>query len=69
MAHPDVTFIADLDVLKDDSTIKVRVINLWNLFSFYNNDELFSIELILIDEQVSIKLTLYIIYTLKYNMI
>nr|KAJ0203100.1 hypothetical protein LSAT_V11C500262820 [Lactuca sativa] len=32
MAHPHVTFIADLDVLKDDSTIKVRVINLWNLF-------------------------------------
>lgn len=69
MTHPDVTFIANLDVLKDDSTIKVKVINLWNLFSFYNNAELFSIELILIDEQVSIKLTLYIIYTLKYNMI
>ncbi|CAI9288259.1 unnamed protein product [Lactuca saligna] len=51
MAHPNVTLIADLDVLKDDSTIKVKVINLWNLFSFYNNDELFSIELILIDEQ------------------
>ncbi|CAI9301811.1 unnamed protein product [Lactuca saligna] len=51
MAQPNVTLIADLDVLKDDSTIKVKVINLWNLFSFYNNDELFSIELILIDEQ------------------
>nr|KAJ0193496.1 hypothetical protein LSAT_V11C800439910 [Lactuca sativa] len=51
MAQPDVTLISDLDVLKDDSTIKVRVINLWNLFSFYNKDELFSIELILIDEQ------------------
>nr|KAJ0222232.1 hypothetical protein LSAT_V11C200053830 [Lactuca sativa] len=50
MAHPNVTFIVDLDVLKD-STIKVRVINLWNLFSFYNNVELFSIELILIYEQ------------------
>ncbi|CAH1418623.1 unnamed protein product [Lactuca virosa] len=51
MAQSNVTLIADLDVLKDDSTIKVRVINLWNLFSFYNKDELFSIELILIDEQ------------------
>ncbi|CAH1423807.1 unnamed protein product [Lactuca virosa] len=51
MAQPNVTLIADLDVLKDDSAIKVRVINLWNLFSFYNKDELFSIELILIDEQ------------------
>ncbi|KAL7606715.1 hypothetical protein Lser_V15G18924 [Lactuca serriola] len=51
MAQPDVTLISDLDVLKDDSTIKVRVINLWNLFSFYNKDELFNIELILIDEQ------------------
>nr|KAJ0204427.1 hypothetical protein LSAT_V11C500276410 [Lactuca sativa] len=51
MAQPDVTLILDLDVLKDDSTIKVRVINLWNLFSFYNKDELISIELILIDEQ------------------
>ena len=60
MAQPDVTLILDLDVLKDDSTIKVRVINLWNLFSFYNKDELFSIELILIDEQVYYNLTLYI---------
>nr|KAJ0219029.1 hypothetical protein LSAT_V11C300115610 [Lactuca sativa] len=51
MAQPNVTLISDLDILKDDSTIKVRVINLWNLFSFYNKDELFSIELILIDEQ------------------
>ncbi|CAH1430177.1 unnamed protein product [Lactuca virosa] len=51
MAQPNVTLISDLDILKDDSTIKVKVINLWNLFSFYNKDELFSIELILIDEQ------------------
>ncbi|CAI9287674.1 unnamed protein product [Lactuca saligna] len=51
MAQPNVTLISDLDILKDDSTVKVKVINLWNLFSFYNNDELFSIELILIDEQ------------------
>ncbi|KAL7612436.1 hypothetical protein Lser_V15G06946 [Lactuca serriola] len=51
MAQPNVTLISDLDILKDESTIKVKVINLWNLFSFYNKDELFSIELILIDEQ------------------
>ncbi|CAH1448405.1 unnamed protein product [Lactuca virosa] len=51
MAASNVTLIADLDVLRDDLTFKLRVINLWNQKSFYNKDELYLIELILIDEQ------------------
>ncbi|CAI9297546.1 unnamed protein product [Lactuca saligna] len=53
MATPNVTFIADVDVLRDDLTLKVRVINLWKHMSFYNKDEIWSIELILLDEQGS----------------
>lgn len=49
------TLIAYLDVLKDDLSLKVRVINLWKQMSFYNNDEIWSIELIMVDEQVSYK--------------
>lgn len=52
MAASNVTLIAGVDVLSDDLTFKLRVINLWNHQSFYNKDELYSIELILIDEQV-----------------
>ncbi|CAI9302298.1 unnamed protein product [Lactuca saligna] len=53
MVTPNVTFIADVDVLRDDLTLKVCVINLWKHMSFYNKDEIWSIELILLDEQGS----------------
>ncbi|CAI9276530.1 unnamed protein product [Lactuca saligna] len=51
MATPNITLIADVDVLRDDLTLKVRVINLWKHMSFNNKDDIWSIELILLDEQ------------------
>ncbi|CAI9291074.1 unnamed protein product [Lactuca saligna] len=53
MSTTNITFIADLDVTRDDLSIKVRVINHWKQMSFYNKNEIWSIELILVDEQGS----------------
>nr|KAJ0220304.1 hypothetical protein LSAT_V11C200062400 [Lactuca sativa] len=47
MSTTNITFIADLDVTRDDLSIKVRVINHWKQMSFYNKNEIWSIELIL----------------------
>ncbi|CAI9279146.1 unnamed protein product [Lactuca saligna] len=51
LATIDFTLIRDLDVLKDNFTMKLRVIRLWTLDNYYNKNELFSIELILMDEE------------------
>ncbi|CAH1435656.1 unnamed protein product [Lactuca virosa] len=51
VAAADLTFIPDLDVLKDSFTMKLRVIRLWTLECYYNKDEIFSIQVILMDEQ------------------
>nr|KAJ0213656.1 hypothetical protein LSAT_V11C400223910 [Lactuca sativa] len=51
MSTTNITFIVDLDVTRDDLIIKVRVINHWKEMSFYNKNEIWSIELILVDEQ------------------
>nr|KAJ0210455.1 hypothetical protein LSAT_V11C400209490 [Lactuca sativa] len=51
MYATNITLIADLDVVRDDLSIKVRVINYWKHMSFYNKHEICSIELILVDEQ------------------
>nr|KAJ0209027.1 hypothetical protein LSAT_V11C400213870 [Lactuca sativa] len=51
MAAGDFTLIRDLDVLKDIFTMKLRVIRLWTLDNYYNKNELFSIELILMGEE------------------
>ncbi|KAL7606237.1 hypothetical protein Lser_V15G18303 [Lactuca serriola] len=51
MVAGDFTLIRDLDVLKDIFTMKLRVIRLWTLDNYYNKNELFSIEFILIDEE------------------
>ncbi|CAI9303152.1 unnamed protein product [Lactuca saligna] len=51
MSTTNISFIADLDVTRDDLSIKVRVINHWKQMSFYNKNEIWSIELILVDEQ------------------
>ncbi|CAI9282715.1 unnamed protein product [Lactuca saligna] len=50
MAAPNITFISDMDVTRDDLTFKLRVINLWHQMSFYNKYEIWSIEMILLDE-------------------
>ncbi|CAI9294428.1 unnamed protein product [Lactuca saligna] len=51
MVAGDFTLIRDLDVLKGSFTMKLRVIRLWTLDNYYNKNELFSIELILMDEE------------------
>ncbi|CAH1414928.1 unnamed protein product [Lactuca virosa] len=51
MAAQNVTFVVDVDVTSDDLAFKLRVINLWKQMSVYNKDEIYSIEMILIDEQ------------------
>ncbi|CAH1451065.1 unnamed protein product [Lactuca virosa] len=51
MVVGDFTLIRDLDVLKDMFTMKLRIIRLWTLEDYYNKDEIFSIQLILMDEQ------------------
>ncbi|CAH1445990.1 unnamed protein product [Lactuca virosa] len=53
MSTTNITFIADLDVTRDYLIIKVRVINHWKQKSFYNKNEIWFIELILVDEQGS----------------
>nr|KAJ0195678.1 hypothetical protein LSAT_V11C700368070 [Lactuca sativa] len=51
MTGPNVTFVADVDVTRDDLTFKLRVINLWKKMALYNKDKIYSIEIILIDEK------------------
>ncbi|KAL7617923.1 hypothetical protein Lser_V15G04498 [Lactuca serriola] len=51
MAAGDFTLIRDLDVLKDIFTMKLRIIRLWTLEDYYKKDEIFAIQLILMDEQ------------------
>ncbi|CAH1419504.1 unnamed protein product [Lactuca virosa] len=43
-AAADFTRIPDLDVLKDNFTMKLRVIRLWTLECYYKKDEIFSIQ-------------------------
>nr|KAJ0199637.1 hypothetical protein LSAT_V11C600329780 [Lactuca sativa] len=50
MVAGDFTLIRDLDVLKDMFTMKLRIIRLWSLEDYYYKDEIFSIQLILMDE-------------------
>ncbi|KAI3522865.1 hypothetical protein L1887_00917 [Cichorium endivia] len=51
MESKQITLISDLHVLKDDFTIKVSVIRMWNQMLFENPNEKYSIEMVLIDEQ------------------
>ncbi|CAH1423129.1 unnamed protein product [Lactuca virosa] len=51
MAAANLTFIPDLDVTRDDLTFKLRVINLWDQMCFYKKNEIWSIEMILMDEK------------------
>ncbi|XP_023735721.1 uncharacterized protein LOC111883632 [Lactuca sativa] len=60
MGDHNVTLIDDVDALRDDLTLKVRVINLWKHMSCYNKDDIWAIELILLDEKGSkIQATVY----------
>ncbi|XP_024971924.1 uncharacterized protein LOC112510808 [Cynara cardunculus var. scolymus] len=47
----NITFLEDLDIQKDDFTVKVQIVRLWKQPVFKNPDEIYSIEMILMDEQ------------------
>ncbi|KAJ9551086.1 hypothetical protein OSB04_015131 [Centaurea solstitialis] len=47
------TFIHNLDIQKDDFTVKVRIIRLWSQPLFKDPEQLYSIEMILMDEEGS----------------
>ena len=49
----NITLINDRDIQKDDFTIKIRIIRLWNQPLFKNPTQLYSIEMILMDEEVN----------------
>ncbi|XP_024965398.1 replication protein A 70 kDa DNA-binding subunit A-like [Cynara cardunculus var. scolymus] len=51
MVGNNIAFIDDLDIQKDDFTVKVRIVRLWKQPVFKNPDEIYSIEMILMDEQ------------------
>ncbi|XP_024978977.1 replication protein A 70 kDa DNA-binding subunit A-like [Cynara cardunculus var. scolymus] len=51
MAGNNITFINNLDIQKDDFTVKVRIVRLWKQPVFKNPDEIYSIEMILMDEE------------------
>ncbi|XP_024964348.1 uncharacterized protein LOC112504629 [Cynara cardunculus var. scolymus] len=51
MVVNNITFLEDLDIQKDDFTVKVRIVRLWKQPVFKNSDEIYSIEMILMDEQ------------------
>ncbi|CAI9263768.1 unnamed protein product [Lactuca saligna] len=46
-----ITPIKEIDSIKDDFTIKVRIIHLWTQKSKFNAKETYSIEMILMDEE------------------
>ncbi|CAI9277589.1 unnamed protein product [Lactuca saligna] len=46
-----ITTIKEIDSIKDDFTIKVRIIHLWTQKSKFNAKETYSIEMILMDEE------------------
>lgn len=52
MAERKITFIRDLDNMKDDYTLKVSIIRLWKSLSDGNPTIVRSIEMILMDEMV-----------------
>ncbi|CAI9265444.1 unnamed protein product [Lactuca saligna] len=56
MAERKITFIRDLDNMKDDYTLKVSIIRLWKSFSDGNPTIVRSIEMILMDEMVNVTL-------------
>ncbi|KAI3715018.1 hypothetical protein L6452_21983 [Arctium lappa] len=56
------TLIKDLDIQKDDFTVNVRIIRLWNQSLFKNPEQIFFIEMILMDEEAK---SLIILGTVK----
>ena len=53
MDEKNITLIDNLDIQKDDFTVKVRIIRLWSQPLFKDPEQLYSIEMILMDEEVN----------------
>ncbi|KAI3694871.1 hypothetical protein L1987_77852 [Smallanthus sonchifolius] len=52
MAPGTITLLKNLDVMKDDYTIKVRIIRMWTRPMFRNPTEVYCYDMILMDEEV-----------------
>ncbi|KAI3824864.1 hypothetical protein L1987_06336 [Smallanthus sonchifolius] len=53
MAHETITALKNLDAMKDDYTVKVRIIRLWTRPTFRNPLSVYCYDMILMDEEVS----------------
>ncbi|KAJ9543981.1 hypothetical protein OSB04_023688 [Centaurea solstitialis] len=53
MDEKNITLIDNLDIQIDDFTVKVRIIRLWSQLLFKDPEQLYSIEMILMDEEGS----------------
>ncbi|KAJ9541507.1 hypothetical protein OSB04_028013, partial [Centaurea solstitialis] len=53
MDEKNITLIDNIDIQKDDFTVKVRIIRLWSQPLFKDLEQLYSIEMILMDEEVN----------------
>ncbi|KAJ9539928.1 hypothetical protein OSB04_026434 [Centaurea solstitialis] len=51
MDEKNITLIDNLDIQKDDFTVKVRIIRLWSQPLFKDPQQIYSIEMILMDEE------------------
>ncbi|KAK1424885.1 hypothetical protein QVD17_20226 [Tagetes erecta] len=51
MEHTNITLIKNIDLTNDDITMKLRIVRLWKLPDHINKKEVYSIEMILMDEE------------------
>ena len=51
----------EIDTKKDDWNIRVRVTRMWEVLNIKTNNELMSVDLVLLDEKVSFEIIYYII--------
>ncbi|CAI9300059.1 unnamed protein product [Lactuca saligna] len=68
MAERKITFIRDLDNMKDDYTLKVSIIRLWKSLSDDNPTIVRSIEMILMDEMVGQYIIVGTIYGIRQDI-
>ncbi|KAJ9562645.1 hypothetical protein OSB04_007805 [Centaurea solstitialis] len=64
MDEKNITLIDNLDIQKDDFTVNVRIIRLWSQPLFKDPEQLYSIEMILMDEEYHI----HNIFVLIFNV-
>ncbi|KAJ0838683.1 hypothetical protein HanPSC8_Chr14g0597681 [Helianthus annuus] len=54
MVQSNITYLKDLDLARRDYTVKVRVLRLWKQPMYNNPEQFYSIEMIVVDEEVYI---------------